>query len=87
MIVGGVVKEPLRVVESKMSGGTDVSVESVLEGNVVDSCVRAVWEVSVALVSWVEIGTVVEVVSGPVTAVEGEVSGGTAVPVEIVVCG
>lgn len=31
-----------------MSGGTDVSVESVLGGNVVDSFVRAVWEVSVA---------------------------------------
>lgn len=48
MIVGEVVKKLLRVVESKTSGGTDVSVESVLEGNVVDSCVRAVWEVSVA---------------------------------------
>lgn len=48
MIVGEVVKKSLRVVESKMSGGTDVSVESVLEGNVVDSCVTAVWEVSVA---------------------------------------
>lgn len=48
MIVGEVVKKLLRVVESRTSGGTDVSVESVLEGNVVDSCVRAVWEVSVA---------------------------------------
>lgn len=87
MIVGEVVKKSPRAVESEMSGGTDVSVESVLEGNVVDPCVRAVWEVSVAWVSWAEIGTVVEVVNVPVTAVEGEVSGGTAVPVEIVVCG
>lgn len=48
VIVGEAVKKSLRAVESKMSGGTDVSVESVLGGNVVDSCVRAVWEVSVA---------------------------------------
>lgn len=48
MIVGEVVKKSLRAVESKMSGGTDVSVENVLGGNVVDTCVWAVWEVSVA---------------------------------------
>lgn len=65
-----------------VSEGTTVSLEVGLLDESVDPGVNTVWEVSC-----VEIGAPWEVVDSSIRAVEGEVSGGTAVSVEIVVVG
>lgn len=65
-----------------VSEGTTVSLEVELLDEIVDPGVKSVWEVSC-----VELGVLGEVVGASMRAVEGGVSGGTAVSVEIVLVG
>lgn len=65
-----------------VSEGTTVSLEVELLDEIVDPGVNTVWEVSC-----VEIGVLGEVAGASIRAVEGGVSGGTAVSVENVLVG